>query len=164
MAEGTRVCPRCNEARPDVDFPPRGRSCLACRRAGVRRHYARNRKYYLDKARARQQRVVAETRDWLIAYLETHPCVDCGASDIRVLEFDHRDPTTKVTAVAVLARGGYSLARVQAEVALCDVRCANCHRVRTHSQRGWWGAQKVLQGSKITKRARQDSNLQPPDP
>ncbi len=57
-----------------------------------------------------------------------------------------------------LARGGYSRARMQAEVALCDVRCANCHRVRTHSQRGWWGAAKVPRRAKITKRARRDSN------
>ena len=42
--------------------------------------------------------------------------------------------------VSVLARNGYSLPRVQQEIALCDVRCANCHRLRTHHQRGWWGS------------------------
>jgi hypothetical protein len=113
---------------------------------------------------AREERVVAETREWLIGYLETHPCVDCGASDLRVLELDRRDPTAKVMAVAVLARGGYSLARVPAEVALCDVRCANCDRVRTHAQRGWWGAGIVVRKTKIDRRARRDSNPQPSDP
>lgn len=60
--------------------------------------------------------------------------------DIRVLEFDHRDGEMKRTAVSVLARGGYSLSTVQEEIARCIVRCANCHRIRTHEQRGWWGA------------------------
>jgi hypothetical protein len=95
----------------------------------------------------------------LTEYLGEHPCVDCGNRDIRVLEFDHRDRATKVLAVAVLARGGYGLDRVKAEVDKCVVRCANCHRIRTHQQRGWWGA--VVP---TTERARQDSNLQPPDP
>jgi hypothetical protein len=83
--------------------------------------------------------VVEETREWLIAYLARNPCVDCGEKDIRVLEFDHLDPSTKHLPVAVLARGGFSLRRVIEEVSRCDVRCANCHRRRTHLQRGWWG-------------------------
>ncbi len=29
---------------------------------------------------------------------------------------------------------------VAEEVALCDVRCANCHRRRTAQQLGWWSA------------------------
>ena len=61
-------------------------------------------------------------------------------ADIRVLEFDHHDGTTKAADVSVLARSGYPLSRVEAEVLKCDVRCANCHRIRTHEQRGWWGA------------------------
>jgi hypothetical protein len=87
--------------------------------------------------------VNAENREWLIGYLRDHPCVDCGTTDIRVLEFDHLEPGTKVLDVAVLARSGYSLDRVKAEIAKCVVRCANCHRIRTHEQRGWWGSKIV---------------------
>ena len=135
-----RRCSVCGAAEGTVDFPARGARCLGCRRAGVRDHYRRNRAYYLDKARERQARVITETRLWLLGYLMTNPCVDCGEADPVVLEFDHRSTATKTAAVAVLARSGYPLQRVQQEVALCDVRCANCHRRRTHAQRGWWGA------------------------
>jgi hypothetical protein len=133
------TCPGCGEPRAPADFPARGRRCLECRRATVRVHYRANRDYYLATARRRQLRVVQETRAWLLTYLREHPCVDCGISDIRVLELDHCDGTTKVRAVALLAGHGFGLARVQAEIAKCDVRCANCHRIRTQVQRGWWG-------------------------
>jgi hypothetical protein len=81
---------------------------------------------------------VQETRAWLLIYLRERPCVDRGNDDVRVLEFDHRDGATKLGAIAILAGQGIGLARVKAEVEQCDVRCANCHRVRTHVQRGWW--------------------------
>ena len=139
--ENRRRCSSCGEAKPAQAFPERtGQRCLDCRRADGRRHYQSNRAYYVAKARKRQQEVIAEVRVWLTDYLMTHPCVDCGVADVRVLEFDHRDPGEKRYAVSVLARGGYSLRQVQAEVLKCDVRCANCHRIRTHDQWGWWAS------------------------
>ena len=53
--------------------------------------------------------------------------MDCGESDPEVLEFDHVRGV-KTANVSAFIRGGYSLAKLQAEVALCEVRCANCHR------------------------------------
>jgi hypothetical protein len=135
------ACTECGRGPSETDFPLQGHRCLDCRRAGIRAHYAANREYYKDKARTRQRVVILQTREWLLAYLSEHPCVDCGLTDVRVLEFDHRDVAEKVAAVAVLARAGYPLTRVMGEVEKCDVRCANCHRIRTHEQRDWWGAQ-----------------------
>lgn len=56
-------------------------------------------------------------------------CVDCGIADLLVLECDHIGP--KEANVSKLVRDGYSLARIQAEIDRCEVRCANCHRRRT---------------------------------
>jgi hypothetical protein len=36
-----------------------------------------------------------------------------------------------------MTRGAVSLIRLQAEIAKCDVRCANCHRRRTAASLGW---------------------------
>jgi len=113
------------------------------------------------KARTRNAVVIKQIRVWMAEYLRRHPCVDCGLSDIRTLEFDHRDTGQKSAAVAELARNGYSLRRVQAEIELCDVRCANCHRVRTHKQRGWWGALLTEQGLSAKEAARPEG-LEPP--
>lgn len=54
-------------------------------------------------------------------------CVDCGYDNPLALEFDHRDPMTKTRDVCAC----FSLASIRREAALCDVRCANCHRVKT---------------------------------
>jgi len=52
-----------------------------------------------------------------------------------VLEFDHVLPG-KTANVVALARRGVAEARVAEEIALCEVRCANCHRRRTILERG----------------------------
>ncbi len=147
-----RACSECGGYYPPGDFVSRNPRCRPCRAAYSKDHYWRNIDYYKAKARRRQKEVVDVNKKWLLDYLLEHPCVDCGEADPLVLKFDHRDASTKVAAVSTLARSGYSLSAVQREVAQCDVRCANCHRRRTHKQRGWWG------------RARHDSNVQPFDP
>lgn len=73
----------------------------------------------------------------VVAYLLDHPCVDCGETDWQVLEFDHRDAVTKVKGVADLVHN-HSWASVQAEIAKCDVRCANCHRRKTALDLDWY--------------------------
>lgn len=70
------------------------------------------------------------------AYLLSNPCIDCGESDPRVLDFDHRDAAEKSAEVMRLAQDGYSLNRVMTEIAKCDVRCRNCHAKVTYSRQG----------------------------
>ncbi len=149
---GQRTCPECGLSASTGDFVQRNPRCRPCQSAYGKDHYRRNVEYYKAKARRRQKETVNGNKRWLLEYLLEHPCVDCGESDPLVLEFDHRDASTKVAAVSSLARSGYSLSAVKREVAACDVRCANCHRRRTHEQLGWWG------------RARHDSNVHPFDP
>jgi hypothetical protein len=67
-------------------------------------------------------------------HLLQHPCVDCGATDVRILDFDHlRD---KKAEVGALVRSGASWGRVANEIAKCEVRCANCHRRKTSRNAG----------------------------
>jgi hypothetical protein len=58
------------------------------------------------------------------------PCFDC---DVRyppyVMQFDHREPAEKEFGIATANRT--RLDRVRAEMAKCDVVCANCHAERT---------------------------------
>jgi len=108
--------------------------CRTCSRAW----YLENKDEHIKNAyrRTKAQRLIMWGR--LGAYLLEHPCVDCGEADLRTLEFDHRDRTDKVATVAQLISRGTSWETLLTEIEKCDVRCANCHRVRTSGQLGWW--------------------------
>ena len=66
----------------------------------------------------------------ILDHLLEHPCVDCGEGDPVVLDFDHIG-NDKAANVSWLARTGATWDRIEAEIAKCEVRCANCHRRRT---------------------------------
>jgi hypothetical protein len=66
--------------------------------------------------------------EYIDAYQLTHPCVDCGESDIDVLEFDHVRGIKKGRICQMKHR--VSLETLQEEIEKCDIRCANCHRKR----------------------------------
>lgn len=57
---------------------------------------------------------------------------------MRVLDFDHEDPSSKSGEIGRLATSGMPWERIVAEIEKCSVRCANCHRRRTAAMRGYW--------------------------
>jgi len=76
-------------------------------------------------------------RERILEILSAAGCVDCGERDVLVLDFDHRgDKRDCVTRLA----NSCSEASLEAEVAKCDVRCANCHTLRTKGSRTWRGS------------------------
>ena len=65
-------------------------------------------------------------------------CVDCGEKDSRVLEFDHvRGIKKKLEGrrgVMGLVSQGYTWKTIKKEIDKCEVRCRNCHKIRTYKQ------------------------------
>lgn len=60
-------------------------------------------------------------------------CADCGYKVHPVaLDFDHLPGTTKRYALHNMA--GMRRSAIDAEIAKCEVVCANCHRIRTHER------------------------------
>lgn len=59
-------------------------------------------------------------------------CMDCGEKDVVVLQHHHRVPSEKSFGIG-RATGTMSLARLELELAKCDVVCANCH-LRRHAR------------------------------
>lgn len=75
----TKFCASCKMAKPRDDFAKNRstrdgltRSCRSCHSSYTRSHYARNKGYYLDKARARELKL----RE-IINQAKDRPCMDC---------------------------------------------------------------------------------------
>ena len=80
-------------------------------------------------------RQILEKRAYVHQHLSIHPCVDCGEKDIVVLEFDHVRGIKEYSINRMLNHNG-SLECMIIEIEKCDVRCANCHRRKTHRDFG----------------------------
>lgn len=139
----TKRCTGCGRDRPITEFIVKNRStlrrgtrCRSCRSAYGKAHYQRNKLTYLSRNRSRRRKGGSAYWHWLVDYLTHHPCIDCGERNIVVLQFDHRDGTDKVSTIGAMLNHS-SWAKLLAEVAKCDVRCANCHRLRTAKQFSW---------------------------
>lgn len=75
----------------------------------------------------------AERQRWLNEIKLKAGCVDCGyKAHPAALDFDHRDPKLKKMEISRCA-GTANKNTLMAEISKCDVRCANCHRIRTHT-------------------------------
>lgn len=136
-----RRCGRCGEVRPLDDFAwrriskgQRDNYCRTCRAAYKQEHYAKNRKRYIQNAAARRARMLNFRVAFLLTYLHEHPCADCGEADVLVLEFDHLRDKSFDIASGIRDRNWDD---VMAELAKCEVVCANCHRRRTSTKNGF---------------------------
>ena len=98
--------------------------------------YQDNKEAYKESNRRNKRVRTDENIAWRNDYLAEHPCVDCGESDSRVLQFDHVRGK-KSMALSRMWTTGYALERCKKEVEKCDVRCANCHAIRTSKQQQW---------------------------
>jgi hypothetical protein len=140
-----KICYTCKREKPFEEFnwknKNRGTRCSNCRECSKlyqRNHYRNNTAYYVEKARRRNKACNEKYHKRIFKYLSKHPCVDCGEPDPIVLEFDHIDPRTKKETVAVMLNHQRSWKRIMAEIAKCEVRCANCHRRKSAREQRWY--------------------------
>jgi hypothetical protein len=131
-------CSRCKRTKDLSLFNSRptgklGKSshCKECHSAYTRDHYARHKPYYVRKAMAwnevRHAEMVA-----VINEAKDKPCVDCGNRFPAVaMDLDHVRGT-KVMEISKFRGQKTSIQRLREEIAKCEVRCAVCHRLRTH--------------------------------
>ena len=131
----------CGESKPLDEFMWRRKAeglrdsyCRPCRAIYKRAHYAANKARYMANAHAWSRGLARRRVSWLLEYFTTHPCVDCGETDTAVLEFDHlRDKHFDIAAGLLYKNWD----EVLAEIAKCEVVCANCHRRRTALRGGF---------------------------
>lgn len=126
-----KTCTKCLKELPFTNFYKNSRSltgyahyCKCCASEQVKK--SRNLQEHIQKIYARRRKC----RAYVLNYLSTHPCVDCGESNPVVLDFDHISGI-KVESISKMVSISYSLEHIQSEIDKCQVRCANCHRIVT---------------------------------
>ncbi|MFD0838373.1 hypothetical protein [Williamsia serinedens] len=69
-------------------------------------------------------------------YKTSRGCTDCGWNKHpKALELDHLPGCVKVAPLSrMVADTRYSIEQIKAEIAKCEVVCANCHRIRTFTR------------------------------
>lgn len=154
MSEDSKICRKCGQSRPPASFYVRpiikdGLSsyCIDCTREDNATRYQERAPVGRHKrCWTGHERLITE---FVLNYLASHPCVDCGETDIVVLTFDHLPEHTKVASISQMSRtscpgartptydGCHCLPLVEQEIAKCDVVCANDHARRTSRRSNW---------------------------
>ena len=123
-----RLCGICKEY-PAKD-QKRGGYCIECHRAASRKNYRENKDRYYAQAKKREKEL-----DELIIRHKSKPCADCGIQyPPYVMDFDHLDGDTKEFGICHMRRRRMAFDKIEAEIAKCEVVCANCHRERTNQR------------------------------
>lgn len=105
------------------------------RRRVWREWYHRNKSTHYQKLKKQSDIRDARLREWFKSRKSSLHCVRCGFDHIAALQFHHRDPSDKDLAVAEAVKRGWSISRIEKEIAKCDVLCANCHAIEHHAHR-----------------------------
>lgn len=135
-----KTCVRCRRIRPLSDFPLRRKDgvrrhthCRECKAAYQRQWYERNRERHIARVNANRRRLRAQQRT-IVEQAKARPCAGCGVRyPPCVMDFDHVRGT-KLMEIGRM-KGVVSTAVLLAEIAKCEVVCANCHRLRTQARR-----------------------------
>lgn len=135
-----KKCPRCGETKQVSEFGRNAHKkdglqsqCNSCRKTTSHAYYDKTKQLHRESRAEARERHRKANQLYVRTYLESHPCVDCGNTDIRVLQFDHLgDKVREVTKMM----WDNSLSAVIDEIAKCEVRCANCHTIKTLERLG----------------------------
>lgn len=148
----SKICTKCHQSKLATKFAYRNKEkgtlqswCRDCLKAHNKIVWQTNpdRKERVSKVRARiklSQRTILY--DIVEKHLRVNPCIDCHEADIIVLEFDHVRGE-KIAAISTMLSNLVSEDILKAEIAKCEIRCANCHR-RVTAYRGQWRTSSVI--------------------
>ena len=97
------------------------------------KHYRKNKGKIISRSSARNKKQIKKNKAFVDRLKRMFNCVDCGESEPVVLEFDHVRGKKK-KAIADMVSHSYSIETIKEEIRKCEIRCANCHRKKTHER------------------------------
>ena len=109
-------------------------SCKQCQGEHSKKYRARPEVKKENKIREKEYLRIR--KEIVLKYLLEHPCVDCGNSDVRVLEFDHNGDKREI--ISRMITNKVNIKILEDEMSKCSVRCANCHRIRHATERNYY--------------------------
>lgn len=144
-----KQCTKCSKLKPKTEFYVKDKKsgrlhaqCKTCykehRKSTYKEHYEKYRNEYLERGKIRRAKLRAEFRSNMLKFLDGKACIKCGENDIRVLELDHIDATQKDFSISHAVRIGKNWIQVQEEIKKCQILCANCHKIKTAEEYGWY--------------------------
>lgn len=133
-----QICNWCKEEKELSEFYFRSDSkkyktvCKVCNRANAKQH--REKPENKNKILKYQRNLFRAKRDLLLLELGGK-CSKCGISDYRVLDIHHSNPEKKQ--YKPTHSNHKRILDWQINKDELELLCANCHRIETHTQRGW---------------------------
>lgn len=140
MSQITKFCSHCTQHLNLDQFPVRQNKAMGVCSDCYRIYYGDPslvEAKRLEKAKLVTKRRRDRCRAYLGNMLQFAACTDCGLVDPIVMEFDHREPTSKHKDISTLLAEG-ALELLKKELMKCDIVCANCHRRRSSKMYGYW--------------------------
>lgn len=130
-----RQCGSCKVAKPLTDFNKKGNGYQSRCRQCQKEYY----KNYYDTTPKEKQRLLnsnklqkKKTKEYVDSLKENKPCADCGVSyPPYVMDFDHVGSKTMNISKMRQVNGRDTIDK---EISKCELVCANCHRIRTHTR------------------------------
>jgi len=98
------------------------------------RHYRSNKKKIIERSSLRNKRQLAINREFVNRVKRIFGCFDCGNKNPVILEFDHVTGVKRAN-ISDMVSSYYCLKTIKEEIRKCEIRCANCHRKKTHERR-----------------------------
>jgi hypothetical protein len=146
LAKGLRPCNGCGKAKPLSAFQPKTQAngkegwegkCKPCvSKRQKKNHASRN----------------LEARLYVFNYLKKSSCVDCGDTNILGFEFDHLH--SKKFDIGTALNSNIPLDELKKEIKKCVVRCAKCHRIKTHIEINSWRYRLALQDKATSRKVK----------
>jgi hypothetical protein len=130
-----KQCPTCKKIKPTQEFHKNSnkqdglqRECKLCCKNNNKNYYNKNGKQVIIE---RNKNYIERNREFVNRYKQIFGrCVDCDIIDPRVLQFDHLQD--KRDNISNLIYQACSIKTLKEEIRKCEIRCANCHQIKTH--------------------------------
>lgn len=142
----TKICSLCKIVKSNDQFNFCARTknnlqsrCRDCEKKRNKKNYDSNPQYFNKHSEISRKKRRQINREFIVNYLLQHSCIDCGEADPICLDFDHVRGK-KYKGICQMVQSGNPMNALEKEITKCEVRCANCHRKKTHKQFNWFRA------------------------